>query len=146
MWFSKLLVVSTTSYLHRTCIVCGSEICSVKYFETCKEVTNLTKYADVFNMVLSKILYMWKYLFPAGEYKVDGTISTETGSSFNTDLKVTYGEKYVLLKSGLKRPSPSNLHANILLHPSQYPDFGVNLIWDYKRDKNNVGWVYMLII
>lgn len=70
---------------------------------------------------------------------MDGTVSAEAGSSFNTDLKVTYGDKYVLLKSDFKRPSPSNLHVNLLLHPSQYPDFGVKLIWDYKRDKNNVS-------
>lgn len=70
---------------------------------------------------------------------MDGTVSTEAGSSFSTDLKVTYGDKHVLLKSDFKRPAPSNFHANVLLHPSQYPDFGVNFIWDYTRDKNNVS-------
>jgi hypothetical protein len=78
-------------------------------------------------------------VFSAGEYKVDGTVSAEVGISFNTDLKVTYGEKYVLLKSGFKRPSPLNYHVNLLLLPSQYPDFGVSLIWDSKKDKNNVS-------
>jgi hypothetical protein len=70
---------------------------------------------------------------------VDGTISTGAHGSFSTDLKVTYGDKHVLLKSDYERPGPSSFHANILLHPSQYPDFGVNLIWDYTRDKNNVS-------
>jgi hypothetical protein len=63
----------------------------------------------------------------------------EAGTSFNTDLKVTYDQQHVILKSGFKRPTPSSLHANLLLHPSQYPDFGINLTWDYKRDRNNVS-------
>jgi hypothetical protein len=70
---------------------------------------------------------------------VDGTVTVEAGQAFSTDLKVTYGKEHVTLKSSFKRPSPSEFHVNILLYPSQYPDFGVSLIWDYKRDKNNVS-------
>jgi hypothetical protein len=70
---------------------------------------------------------------------VDGNIYVEVGTAFSTDLKVTYDQQHVILKSGFKRPSHSSFHANLLLHPSQYPDFGVNLLWDYKRDRNNVS-------
>jgi hypothetical protein len=70
---------------------------------------------------------------------VDGTIYAEAGTAFNTDLKVTYDQQHVILKSSFERPSPSSFHASLLLHPSQYPDFGVNLLWDYKRDRNNVS-------
>jgi hypothetical protein len=71
---------------------------------------------------------------------VDGVVvSLDAGREVNTDLKVTYGEQHVILKSFFKRPSPSDIHVNIFLDPSEYRDFGVNLIWDYKRDKNNVS-------
>jgi hypothetical protein len=91
------------------------------------------------------IMALCKINFSAGQYEVDGTISAESGNSFSTDIKVTYGEQYVVFKSGFKRPSPSNLHVNLLLHPSQYPDFGVSLVWDYKRDRNNVS-IYASLI
>jgi hypothetical protein len=76
---------------------------------------------------------------------VTGSVSEATGQAFNTDLKVIYGEHHVTLKSDFKRPSPSDIHVNILVYPSQYEDFGINLIWDYKRDKNNVS-VCMLVM
>jgi hypothetical protein len=76
---------------------------------------------------------------------VTGTVSEATGQAFGTDLKVTYGEQHVTLKSDFKRPSPSDIQVNILLYPSQYQDFGINLIWKYKRDKNDVS-VCMLVM
>lgn len=74
-----------------------------------------------------------------------GTVAQAAEQAFSTDLKVTYGDQHVTLKSDFKRPSPSEIHVNILLYPSQYPDFGISLIWDYKRDKNNVS-VYMVYV
>jgi hypothetical protein len=70
---------------------------------------------------------------------VAGTVTEAAGQAFGTDLKVTYGEQYVTLKSDFKRPSPSEIHVHILVYPSQYQDFGINLNYDYKRDKNNVS-------
>lgn len=68
-----------------------------------------------------------------------GNVAEAAGQAFSTDLKVTYGEEHVVLKSDFKRPSPSDIHVNILVYPSQYPDFAASLIWDYKREKNNVS-------
>ncbi|PSN46736.1 Apolipophorin [Blattella germanica] len=76
---------------------------------------------------------------PQGQYKVDGTVTSEGPTAFSTDLKVYYGENHVVLKSGFKRPSANNFNVHANVQPSQYPDFGVNLIWNHKRDKNNFG-------
>ena len=115
------------------------KICSVNYCENDKEVEFVTGYTNAFS-VMCKFWWLRNYLyFLTGQYKVVGTIALDAGQAFSTDLKVTYGEQHVTLKSDFKRPSPTEIHVNILLSPSQYPDFGISLIWDYKRDKNNVS-------
>ena len=74
-----------------------------------------------------------------GEYKVEGSIASEGSNSFNTNLKIHYGKHHVVLKSDFKRSLPQNYYVRLNVQPSQYPDFGINLTWDYKRDKNNVS-------
>lgn len=116
------------------------KICSVNYCENDQEVESVTEYTDIFSVVLYKFWWLCNYLcFLTGQYKVTGKLAEAAGQAFSTDLKVTYGEQHVILKSDFKRPSPSDIHVNILLYPSQYPDFGISLIWDCKRDKNNVS-------
>ena len=116
------------------------KIWSVNCFENDQGVESVTRYTYIFSVVLYKFCWLWNCLcFLTGQYKVTGTVAQAAGQAFSTDLKVTYGKQHVTLKSDLKRPSPSEIHVNILLYPSQYPDVGISLIWDYKRDKNNVS-------
>ena len=122
------------------------KICSVNCFENDQEVESVTGYTYIFSVVLYKFWWLWNCLyFLTGQYKVTGSLAQAAEQAFSTDLKVTYGNEHVTLRSDFKRPSPSEIHVNILLYPSQYPDFGISLIWDYKRDKNNVS-VYMVYV
>lgn len=145
MWFWRLLMVSMSSWTELI-VALEYKIRSVNYCENFQKVESVTGRTDIFSLVLCKFWWLWNYLyFLTGQYKVTGTVSEATGQAFGTDLKVTYGEQHVTLKSDFKRPSPSDIQVNILLYPSQYQDFGINLIWKYKRDKNDVS-VCMLVM
>ncbi|KAJ9590319.1 hypothetical protein L9F63_027842, partial [Diploptera punctata] len=75
---------------------------------------------------------------PQGEYKVEGSVVRESGNKFSTDLTIHYGSHHVVLKSAYNRPARGEVHLNLNVQPSQYRDFGVNLIWDYKHSSNNI--------
>ncbi|KAJ9587838.1 hypothetical protein L9F63_018710 [Diploptera punctata] len=81
---------------------------------------------------------------PQGEYKVEGSVVRESGNKFSTDLTIHYGSHHVVLKSAYNRPARGEVHLNLNVQPSQYRDFGVNLIWDYKHSSNNVSFSNLL--
>lgn len=72
-----------------------------------------------------------------GEISIDGTITKDV-NLFQTDLKVGYGKQNIGVKTKIQRQGDNNLKITAEIAPSQYPDFGFGLKYDYQRDKTHV--------
>jgi hypothetical protein len=52
-----------------------------------------------------------------------------------SDLKITYGEHYVTIKGKFDNQKENKIESYLEVIPSQVPDFGASIKWNYEHKK-----------
>lgn len=82
---------------------------------------------------------------PKVKVTLDGTIIIDS-NLVATDLKASYDKETLALNSKVQKLDAHKYIAKIEFAPSQYPDFGGSIKWEYEKQPNKVGishwWLY----
>lgn len=74
---------------------------------------------------------------PRVKVTLDGTITIDS-NQVATDLKATYDKETFTLNSNVQKLEAHKYIAKIEFAPSQYPDFGGSIKWEYEKQPNKV--------